>query len=302
MNFNNSFTINNLVTDANKGFTDLQERLTKIDNRLTGSMHGKTRVGLIFGIIVTVAWGAGIVFLHSLGSTMVNKDLIMISLIASLALVVIMLLDHVMNFKYYGTILQYKSRLAQLKNQLNVGRNNVSVNKDVFLKSRTDGWKHTLAVGNCIPEEAKKIEDSLANVEAFSSGFVNGLKNFLYYAVTIIFMIVGSIALFETTTGMISGIADGVLESKGLRIVCIIGLIIAGIIEIILAKLVWGATNCSVTNATLFMILGGPILFVLVVVLGTLLVVLLIAIIKIVLGLAAIALGAACVCGMVSGG
>lgn len=302
MNFNNSFTIQDLVTDANKKFKELQTRLNKIDDRLRTCMNGKTRVGLIFAIIFTLVWGGIFGYFHNYIKNMVNPDFLKVSFIASLVLVVVMLIDHAINFKYYGTIMQYQGRLYQLKRQLDMGKNNVSLNKDVFLKSRSNGWRHALEVGESIPEETKKIEESLAGVEALSSGFINGLKNFLYYTVTIVIMIIGSLALFNMASGIITGISGESISESTLQILCIIGFVIAGIIEILLAKLVWGATNCSVTNLTLLIIPAGPILFLLVMTLGTLLVLLVVAVVSILLYLAALAIGAACLCGSISGG
>ena len=81
-----------------------------------------------------------------------------------------------------------------------------------------------------------------------------------------------------------------------------IALVIATIIQIVFAKLVWGKTDCNVSNVTLFIIPLGSVIFIAVVALGTLITVAVIYVFAIVLVIAALAAAVGIACACSSGG
>lgn len=85
-------------------------------------------------------------------------------------------------------------------------------------------------------------------------------------------------------------------------ILFVIGLLITVVGEIILAKMVWSKTDCSVTNTTLFIAAVGPVMFLALVVVATLLVMLVVLAVSILIAIAGVILAGACVCGAISGG
>lgn len=99
-----------------------------------------------------------------------------------------------------------------------------------------------------------------------------------------------------------TGIYPDPIDYSTVNTLCTIGLVITVIGEIILAKMVWGKTDCSVTNATLFIAAAGPLMFLALIAAATLIVMLVMLAIAIVVAIAGVVIAGACVCGAISGG
>ena len=78
----------------------------------------------------------------------------------------------------------------------------------------------------------------------------------------------------------------------------IIGMALACVAAVLLSKLLWGKTDCSVTNVTLLATMSGPLAFLALV----LVIVLAIAVVQLVLAIAAVAIAGVCLIGSISGG
>ena len=71
-----------------------------------------------------------------------------------------------------------------------------------------------------------------------------------------------------------------------MHVIFLIGMLLTGGAQFLVARYLWTQTNCAVTNLTLFATLAGPVIFCLL----TLLVGLVVAVITLILGLLAAAL------------
>ena len=298
MNFSENISLQKYVDSANKQFNETESRLSKIEGSFATRMDGKSVGGIIGAIFGTVTWLAvfGVFFYCIYG--LVNSTLHMVCLIASLALIGSLLLDEIISLSYYGKVSSYKSSISQLRNRVSIGRSTIKANQDTYMKSRANGWNHSLTAGESIPEEATSIETTMNGMASLTGGFINGLKNFMFFTVVIAITLVGCMALFGTAAQIMTGISGESIGADTLNTLCIIGMLITVIGEVILAKIVWSKTDCSVTNATLFIAMVGPVMFLALVAVATLLVMLVIW--AIVIG--AVVIAGACVFGAVSGG
>lgn len=303
MNFNESVTLNTYSDKASKQFNEMQNRLSKIDNSFQTRMAGKTMNGLVGSFIGTFCWLAVFIALAIVINTMVGEKLLLIPFtIVVIGLVFFMLIDNIINFSYYGKISDYKNSVSQLQNRVNSGKNSIESNHEAFMKAKLKGWNFILNAGESIPEEAMSIESTMTNMESLKKGFVNSAKNVFYYAAVVIITIVGGISLFPISSKIMCGISKrDDLSSSTLLTLNIIALVLVGIGGIILAKVVWGKTNCSVTNVTLLILFFSPVAFLLLITIATLLVILVIGVAKILLYIlgtvALLALFFACVSG-----
>lgn len=295
MNLNN-FTLNSFSDAANKQFSDVQDRLSKLSSSFQTRMEGKTTAGLVGSIIGTAAWlVAAIVFFSMIGAR-VDGTLLLICIVTVIGLVGSLLIDEIMSFSYYGKIASYGNAVNQLQNRVSIGKNSIRANHDAFMKTQTTGWNYPLQAAASIPEEATSIEGTLNTMESLKTGFIHGAKNVFYYAAAVMVAIVGCIALFEVGES-IMGVSDDTA-----MVLSVIATIIVTIGEIILAKLLWGHTDCTVTNLTLFILAVGPLAYLALIGIGTLIVYLVVGVFQIFLAIMGVALVGAVVFGSISGG
>ena len=302
MTFSENISLQNYADSANQKFNESESRLSQIEGSFQTRMNGKTTGSLVGAMFGTVCWlVAFCVFIWYIRGY-VDNTIRLICFGISLALVASLIIDEIISFSYYGKISSYKNNITQLKNRVSVGRSSIKSNQDTFMKSRANGWRHPLSVGTSIPEEAASIESTINGMESLKGGFINGLKNFLFFSFAIAITAVGSWALFGTAGEIMTGIYPDPIDYSTVNTLCTIGLVITVIGEIILAKMVWGKTDCSVTNTTLFIATVGPVMFLALVLLATLLVMLVMWAIAIVIAIGAVVIAGACVYGSISGG
>ena len=283
MNFNNSITLKRYADDAGKRFEEMQNRLSKIENSFQSRMNGKSMGGMIGSFIGTLLWVAAFIGGAILAREFVNNILLTVGLVVVMALMVFMFIDHFINFSYYGKISTYKNAISRLQSRVGVGRSSIKANHDAFVGAKAKGWEHMLEAASSIPGEATSIEGTMSGMESLKSGFINGAKNVFYYAAIIAITVVGCVALFPASEGIIQGISDGAVSGDVANILNIIATVIVLIGEIILARLVWSKTDCSVNNVTLLIIPLGPVALLALVAIVALVVILVIAIVQIVL-------------------
>ena len=302
MTFSENISLQKYADSANQKFNESESRLSQIEGSFQTRMNGKTTGSLVGAMFGTVCWlVAFCVFIWYIRGY-VDNTIRLICFGISLALVASLIIDEIISLSYYGKISSYKNNITQLKNRVSVGRSSIKSNQDTFMKSRANGWRHPLSVGTSIPEEAASIESTINGMESLKGGFINGLKNFLFFTFAIAITAVGSWALFGTAGEIMTGIYPDPIDYSTVNTLCTIGLVITVIGEIILAKMVWGKTDCSVTNTTLFIATVGPVMFLALVLLATLLVMLVMWAIAIVIAIGAVVIAGACVYGSISGG
>lgn len=302
MNFNESVILNTYSDNANKQFNEMQSRLSKIENSFQTRMNGKTMGGLIGAFIGTLCWLAAFIAGTIVIKPMVDGKLLLFSFIVVMGLILFMLIDNIINFSYYGKINNYKSSVSQLQNRVSIGKSSIKSNHDAFMGAKSKEWNFLLNAGTSIPGEATSIEATMTNMESLRKGFINGAKNVFYYAAVVMITIVGCMALFPKGSEIMCGISNESISESTLMTLNVIALILVGVGEIILAKIVWSKTDCAVTNITLFIMALGPIAYLALIAIATLLVMLVIGIVSIIIAILAVVVIGAIVVGCLSGG
>lgn len=302
MDFNNSIMLDTYSNNANKQFGDMQSRLSEIENSFQTRMNGKTTGGLVGSLIGTIAWLAAFITCAIFARDMVDSTLLLAALAIAGGLILFMMIDNIMDFSYYGKIASYKNSISQLQNRVSIGKNSIKSNHDAFMASRAKGWNYLLNAAPSIPEEATSVEATMTSMESLKKGFISGAKNFFFYATVIAITVVGCVALFPTGSSIITGITGESFTSDTLMTFNVIALIITGIGEVILAKLVWSKTDCNVTNTTLFISLLGPFAFLALIAAVTGVIMLVIMIVSFVLAILAVIAVGATAFGITSGG
>lgn len=302
MTFSENISLQKYADSANQKFNESESRLSQIEGSFQTRMNRKTTGSLVGAMFGTVCWLVAFCVLFWYIRDYVDNTIGLSCFGISLALVASLIIDEIISFSYYGKISSYKNNITQLKNCVSVGRSSIKSNQDTFMKSRANGWRHPLSVGTSIPEEAASIESTINGMESLKGGFINGLKNFLFFTFAIAITAVGSWALFGTAGEIMTGISGEDIGGDTIMTLSVIGLLITVVGEIILAKMVWGKTDCSVTNTTLFIAAVGPVMFLALVLVATLLVMLVMWAIAIVIAIGAVVIAGACVCGSISGG
>lgn len=269
MNFNDYIDLNTYSDSANEQFEKMQSRLFEIEETFNKRMNGKTKEGILATLLGLFVWVVVIVSgaVYLIGKA--NYTFLMISLITALVLVVLMIIDNITDYSYYGEISSYKDSISSLQNRVRISANSIRPNYNAFMKSKTDGWNYKLNVMPSILDEALKVSSTLANLETLKKGYISKAVDYLYYTTVIIFTVAGSLALFPVSSRgikSISGSTIGFINPLALAIT-VIGMFV-------FAKYIWSKTNCSVTIKTLFVIPMGPVVFITVVALVTVLVIL----------------------------
>ena len=301
MTFDNSFTLQKMTEDAKKQFDQAASRISGIESTLERRMDGKSRGNLILTLIFSVLWGAAYVYAYTFVLKRAESipelipKIALVTLIASLVLVAAIAAGDFLQLKYYGTILSAKDKLVRLRSRVETGRSSMAGNTKTFLQRRASQWAMPFQTAPSVLEEASQIEAQLSNLEAVNSGLITNLKNWLFYPVCIAWTVVGCMAFRGTAYRVLAQVGLGGDVAKWIQI---IGTAIACIVVFILAKLLWGVTNCSVTNLTLFVTAVGPLVLALLMIAAVIVIFLL----QLALTLLAGAIALACFCGSVSGG
>lgn len=198
MNFSENISLQKYADTANQKFSETENRLSQIAGSFETRMNGKSKAGIIGSMFATICWAVAVCVFFGYIRGYVDGTLHLICLGIALALLVTLFIDEIVNFSYYGKISSYKDNINQLKNRVSIGRSSIKSNQDTFMKSRSNGWRHPLSAGTSIPEEATSIESTINGMESLKGGFINGLKNFLFFTFAIAITAVGSWMLFGT--------------------------------------------------------------------------------------------------------
>ena len=301
MAFSESVSLQRYVDAANEEFSESENRLSEIEGSFQTRMNGKTTGSLSGSIVGTACWLVAFCVLAWYGSGYVDSTLCLVCLAIGVALTVSLFIDEIIGFSYYGKIASYKNNITQLKNRVSVGRSSIQSNQDVFMESRNNGWFYPLSVGSSIPEEAASVESIINGMESLKGGFISGLKNFLFYTFVIAVTGVGSWALFGIVTDMVDSMVGAYIDYETLNTLCVIGLVIVEVGVVILAKMLWGRTGCTVTNTTLWIAPLGPVIFVAFAAAVTVVVIAVVWLVSLVIALIGIAVGIAIAAAVISG-
>lgn len=289
MNFDNSFSLEQMMKAAQAEMSAIGQRLNAIDVMVNDHLGGHSRMSLLGAVIASAAWAAAFLFAYYRYGDRIPAPFGLLLLIVSLALVVFVMIGDFVQLKYYGVIFRAQNRLARLRGRLTMGQNALSNNLKVFQGRRSAQWEFPLEPGPSIDQEIGRIESQLSSLKVLSSGSIVRIRLFLYYAVCAAWAAAGSYALFDIVGSALGGLAHGIM---------MVALVVACILEIVIAELIWDTTDNDVDNRTLLAIFAGPVTFAIL----CACVALVIVVVRIVFYIVAIAIGIACVFGSLSGG
>lgn len=282
MTFDNSFILSRMADDARGQYTAAKNRIAKIDDLLDQQMGGKSLSRIRSGFAVTLFWLAAYGILCFVLDTMEVDPFPLIGMALSALLVVLMLLDQGTQIKYYGSISRIRSRLSHMHARIEADERDLSTDLRDFLASRSSGWQLALTPGESIPDALDDVEQQIGGIAALQTGPLQKAKLIFYHLTGLAWTAAGCFAL----EGLFYSFLGGDLSMETMHVIFLIGMLLTGGAQFLVARYLWTQTNCAVTNLTLFATLAGPVIFCLL----TLLVGLVVAVITLILGLLAAAL------------
>lgn len=298
------------ATSARKQFSDAKNSLNNVQHGFYSRMNGRTMTGIIFSLIATLLWAGAYVYgimyavenllLEKLFSADVEMWIMNIAAALILTLLLFVFTDNVISWVYYGQISTSRQKILRLQQRITDGENTIDKNAQAFAAAQKDGWNFPLKAGASIPKEAADISLAAQNVRALKNGFINTMKNILFFAATVIVSAAFCVAMAEHAQDLFFR-WGGEDYDEAVKIVCYVVLGIVCIGEIILAKLVWSATDCEVTPLTLLILLVPPVAFVLLTAVAKFVIMGVVAIVGLAITLLGLAFGVACLCGFCGG-
>lgn len=299
MTFDKSFTLFQMADDARKIFDATADRVDRIDEILDTQMEGKTMGQMTGSALGSLIWLGLYVGLYFIVKEMTySNPSAPVALIAALVLMVLMLADHFVKLRYYGSISRTRSQLQQVRGRIEAARNNLSDDLNAFLSFRSSGWNLDLAPGNAIDEDLDEVERSISSMVALQSGGLQKLKVFAYYITSLAWAFSGSMAL----SPLLQTFLEDTFSYDTISVIAVIGAVIVTVADYFVAKYFWSRTNCAVTNMTLIGTLIGPVLFGLLALAAALVVLLVTIVFEIIKFVAAAAIALALLSGFCSGG
>ena len=301
MSAKNQILLNTYSESAEKQFNALDTRLSTMERSFQSRMDGKTTGGLVGSLIGTLFWLAA----YIVGAFYVRNHIenipFLSTVIVTMLLMAFMLLDNILNFSYYGRIDGYRNAISHLRDRIASGKKAMVEEQLAFKKAQAQGWQYSLKAKPSISDEALSIEAATSRLVGLKTGFLPNVKNFFFFVAVILITLAGCMALFPIGDQIMLGISGEELSNGTLEVLNIIALVLIEIAEIILAKMLWSRTDCSVNNVTLLITALGPLAYLALVALATAIVMLVIGIVQLVLYVLGVvivgAIAFACLCG-----
>ena len=166
-----------------------------------------------------------------------------------------LLADNFVKLGFYGKLLDFKSEVGSLGDQIARGKASLAADLEELLAARKKGWDMPLSIMPSVPLRAREIGEEVSRLTELSTGFLNGLKNVMYYVTGVVITVVGSLALFD--------LADEIVGVE--QYWYYIAMAVACVAEVIFMRFIWSRTHCQVTGVTMLTTLAGPVLFALVI-------------------------------------
>jgi len=257
MNFQNSFTLKKMQSDAQDRFSRVSGKIDTVADTLKRRLGGKSRGALVGGFVISIVWAIAYCILYAVMREANHPLVTLVTLGTSVLLVVFAIIGNVVSLSYYGAILNAEAKLGKLRNRVESAKRSLSADMTNCMSRGASGWEMPLQPGSSVEEEVRKIESSLSGLEKVSGGFVNGVKNVLYYIATVGWTVAGSFLFYQ----LLLPLVEDEVSDKTANIVFYIAMLIACVGAVIVAKLIWGKTECSVKNLTLLGTLNGPVVF-----------------------------------------
>ncbi len=262
MNISNNYTLKTMADSAATQISNAESRFGGIESSLSSRMNNKSTKRLIGSFIATLVWLAAFLAAAIVLKSYVPSRILLIA-IATLSslLCIFMLLDCVINVSYYGKISGFRKAVSSVKNKLSRHREQIQTKQGEFMSAKSKGFELPLSASTSVFEQYESISAKTRNMESLKNGFMYKAKNFFYFAVAIGITLFGCAGLFGINGEIMMNISNKYIEPNTLNILNIIALAIALIVEIFVAKYIWGKTHCNVNNATVFGTLVGPVAY-----------------------------------------
>lgn len=270
MNFEENIHLEEYTYSAEQTFTALSSRLKTVENDLDTQIGGRSRAGLVFAYVGTGIWLVVYGIMCGFASNLISDSLLTGVSLCCAAMVLLLLIDDLLASHYYGKLLRCQSQIQALSSQLKMGSASMGANTRDFLDSQSTGWDFAFPSSRSIPQTVETIELRLSKIRKVKHSFFGPIKNFFYYITAIFITIAGGSALSQKAGEIINNISEFGLSMKTLDTVIVIAIVISCIAEFIFAKFIWARFECNVTNGTLLATLTGPMVFLVLIFVGTL--------------------------------
>ncbi|MBP3381830.1 MAG: hypothetical protein J6L00_04195 [Clostridia bacterium] len=288
---------------ARKRLDSENNSLDTIRRGFVSRMEGRTVPKIVAALVGILVWAAAYangylytkehLLLSRMFDTEIETIILQVAICLMLVLFLCMLLDDISSLLYFGRIAKGKQTLAALKRRIDNSKNDIAQNDKMFLEAEKNGWNFPLKIAPSIPKEAGEVGMSVSNVRKLKTGFFRKAKNILFFAATVIVSGAFCIAMADHAQDLYLRWGNGEY-SEAVTIVSyvVMGLVCVG--EIILAKLVWSATDCTVTPVTLLILLAAPVAFVLLTAVAQFVIIGVVAIVSLAIAIAGVVFGVMC--------
>jgi hypothetical protein len=273
-----------MAEKARKAFNEVDKSMGALESNYHSKMRGRTMTGIFGTILGIAAWVAVFGALAYYGLSYTERNVLMVTAAGLALLLFVMLIDALLTLAFYGKISFYGANISQLRAGIRKGCDSISTTTDAYMKSAANGWDYKLKVGRSVMDEARVIEKHLNRMDVLKHGFINKLKNVLYYLDAILFTVAGSMALFPIVSERLCEKFE--ISGQVPTVICWVVVVIACVGEYDIARMAWAKSECSVNNLTVFALLAGPLAFLAVMSVGGFVAYLVVAFVKFVISIA----------------
>lgn len=273
MDLNHQFRFSEMANEADKECRDTMNRIRGVENGYVNKMNGRSMVLLVLSLIGNVCWIVGVIFAYFyVTSYNVNQLHMTIALFVVLFTLGVMFVDSIINYNYYGKVSIRARRLRDLNSHLESRRGSISGMTAQFMQTRDNNWNYRINAAPSVPDQLTEIERELGKMKSLSNGFLGTLKRIMYYASALAIAFAGGRALFGVAANIVDGFFDSSVEDSVMTGLFWTALVVVCIAEYFVAEWIYSLVNCEVNNLSLLASLIGPVMFMLLVLIGCLVV------------------------------
>lgn len=297
------FTLN-YVGDARAQLNKTKSMLSNVQSGFNSRMEGRTVTGIVISLIATLLWAGAYVYgitytvKNLLSEKLFSADIEILIINVAAALILTLLLfvlaDDVISWVYYGQIAKNRQKISRLQKRVDTAQDTLIKQVEVVSAAQKNGWNLPLTAGSSIPKEAADITSAASKVRSLKNGFINTVKNILFFAASVIVSGAFCIATADHAQELFLRFCKDEGMAEHVKIVCYVVMGIVCIGEILLAKVVWSGTDCAVKPLTLLILLVPPVAFVLLTATAYFVIIGVAAIVGLAISLGSLALGVMC--------
>lgn len=258
MIYDNGFGLEQMMDAAKDQMAAAKKRLHSLDTLLVARLDGRSPLSLLAGVLFSVGWIVVFLAAYACLKGHLPEPLLLALLGASLLLALSLVVDKLIQIKYYGSILNARTRLVQMHRRVSKAQKNLAARQQAYMERRFDQWELPLDASPSINQSASQIAERLSGMETLSSTVLTAVKTALFYAACVVWTAAGAEILFDLV--VVFELLEG-LSPSTITVMKIASTVIAVIFEVLFARMIWAKTNCDVGNLTLLALALGPIVF-----------------------------------------